>query len=430
MDWLVRYLPYCAPEAEVGAGETPEAGGGAPPPAAPREPGGEGRQPAAERRSIREELQANFDAAREPEKPAVERGERGRFKAKPKEGEEAAGAVAAAGEPGAEPAQAEPQAGAAEAPESPPAAAAAAAAAPAGWSKEAKAAWEGLPEPVRAAVAKREADVQRGVDQLKAGYAEIDRAIAPHDAAIRQHGHTRAQAIDQLFGWFRALASNPDAAFPALAKSFGVDLAKYVPAGVAAPGAGAAPAAGANGAAAGAGAQPEAASPAMQQYIDGLQAQMRAMQQQVEQRFGSLEQTFAQQNEAKTHEVLAAWAKDKPHFEEVRQTMSRLIASGEVPLKDGRVDLDGAYNKAVRLVDPVWEKIQADQEAARLAEQKKQADRLKAAQQAEVEKARKAGVSVTGGAPGAAGPAAAAPKGKGKSVRESLMEARAEVEGR
>jgi hypothetical protein len=424
MKWFntTMLTPLFAPETETGAAEPPEAGGGAPP---PETPAGEGRSPGAERRSIREELQANFDAAREPEKPAVERGEKGRFK---KRGEGEAGA-----EPGAEPGaaaaagEAAPEAQPGEAaitPEAPPATGAPAA--PAGWSKEAKAAWGELPEPVRAAVAKREADVQKGVDQLKAGYADIDRAIAPHDAAIRQHGHTRAQAIDQLFGWFRALASNPTQAFPALAKSFNLDLAQF--GASAAPAV--APAAGANGAAAPAAGQPEAASPAMQQYIDGINAQMRAMQQQVEQRFGTLEQTFAQQNEAKTHEVLAAWAKDKPHFEEVRQTMSRLIASGEVPLKEGRVDLDGAYETAIWAVPGVREKVLADQAKAAEAKRLADAKARQAAVQAEADKARKAGVSVTGGAPGAAGPAVAQPKGKGKSVRESLMEARAEVEGR
>jgi hypothetical protein len=416
MNWFDRYLPYYDSDAS-GAAEPPEAGG-APPPEAPaeREPG---RQPAAERRSIREELQANFDAAREPEKPATpERGERGRFKKK----EEEVTAAAAAGEPGAAPAQGEPQAGAEGVVEALPAAAVAA---PAGWSKEAKAAWEGLPEPVRVAVAKREADVQRGVDQLKAGYADIDRAIAPHDAAIRQHGHTRAQAIDQLFGWFRALASNPTQAFPALAKSFNIDLAQFAPAGAAAP---AASPAATNGAAAAG--QPEVVSPAVQEYINRLNAELNGLKQTVDQRFGTLEQTFAQQNEAKTHEVLAAWAKDKPHFEEVRQTMSRLIASGEVPLKEGRVDLDGAYDKAIWAVKEVREKVLADQAKAAEAKRLADAKAAQAAAQAAADKARRAGVSVTGGAPGAAGPAAAQPKAKGKSVRESLMEARAEVEGR
>jgi hypothetical protein len=421
MNWLDRYLP-CYDSDVSGAAEPPETGGGAPPPEAPV---GEGRQPAAERRSIREELQANFDAAREPEKPAApERGEKGRFKKRSGEGEASAepGAAAAAGEAPQEGASGE----AATTPEAPPATGAPAA--PAGWSKEAKAAWGELPEPVRAAVAKREADVQKGVDQLKAGYADIDRAISPHDAAIRQHGHTRAQAIDQLFGWFRALASNPTQAFPALAKSFNIDLAQFAQAGGAAPPQ--VPAAGANGAAAPAPGQPEAVSPAIQQYIDAMQARQQQLEAQINQRFGTLEQTFAQQNEAKTHEVLAAWAKDKPHFEEVRQTMSRLIASGEVPLKEGRVDLDGAYETAIWAVPGVREKVLADQAKAAEAKRAAAASARAAAVQAEADKARKAGVSVTGGAPGAAGPAVAQPKGKGKSVRESLMEARAEVEGR
>ena len=101
--------------------------------------------------------------------------------------------------------------------------------APAAWTKEAKEVWAQLPPAVQAAVVKREADVQKGVDELKQRYTDLDQALAPHVQAIRQHGHTPAQAVHQMFSWFQALTANPDAAFPALIKSFNYDPRRLVP---------------------------------------------------------------------------------------------------------------------------------------------------------------------------------------------------------
>src|SRR5258706_10186441 len=104
-------------------------------------------------------------------------------------------------------------------------------AAPAAWSKEAKAAFTHLPEHVKRAVVKREADVEKGIKNLKDSYKEIDEALAPYVPMIRQFQKTPGQAVAQLFSWFDALAKNPDEAFPALIKSYKYNpdamLAKY-----------------------------------------------------------------------------------------------------------------------------------------------------------------------------------------------------------
>jgi hypothetical protein len=45
----------------------------------------------------------------------------------------------------------------------------------------------------------------------------------------------------------------------------------------------------------------------------------------------------------------ADWGKDKPHYEEVRILMVEMIKKGTVPLlPDGKVNLDAAYNTAVK----------------------------------------------------------------------------------
>ena len=292
---------------------------------------------------------------------------------------------------------------------------------PEAFSKEAKAEWAKVPPTVQAAILKRETDTTKGVEELKNKYKDIDTALSPHMEAIRKHGHTQGQAISQLFGWFQALAGNPDVAFPALAKSFNYDLAKFAPKPAATPD----PAA----TAAAAGTQPAGTvSPEVQKYIDAVKAEVEQLKQAFGQELTGLKGTFQQQNEAKTNEILMSWAKDKPHFEAVRALMAQLIQSGAVPLKEGQVDLDGAYDRAIWANPEVRTLIQAEQLAAAEKERKAKADAALKKQQEEVTKARKAGVSVGGTAPGEGGITTATGKrGKGHSVRESSMAAREEL---
>jgi hypothetical protein len=91
-----------------------------------------------------------------------------------------------------------------------------------------------------------------------------------------------------------------------------------------------------------------------------------------------------------------------PHFETVRQTMDRLLKSGEA------TDLPTAYTKAVRLNDDIWEAEQkAKQDSAANAQQK--------VQQAQVGKAKATAVS-----PRTATPSADTGTGKAKGIRASI----------
>jgi hypothetical protein len=295
--------------------------------------------------------------------------------------------------------------------------------APEGWAKEAKAEWANLPPAVQAAVVKRETDMAKGVDDLKKKYSEIDQALQPRMDVIRRHGHTPAQAVNQLFAWFEALSANPIVAFPALAQSFRFDL-KNIP-GLAQ-----------------AQQQPAATQPqepaketkpedipvGVQTYVKGLEQKIAELQQGFTQQLGQLSSSFQQQSQAKTEEILANWAKDKPHFEDVRRTMAQLIASQTVPpLPNGAADLDRAYDMALWALPEVRAKIleeqrkaEADKAAAKVAAEKK-------AQQEQADKARRAAGSLSVGAPGSPAQPTGKAKGKSKSVRESIMEARAEL---
>ena len=94
------------------------------------------------------------------------------------------------------------------------------------WSKEERAIWNDLPEAARATINRREAASARGVHELRSRYQEIDTAVAPYSAVMKQNNVTAGQAINKLFAWHMELAGpNKVAAFRQLAQNFGVDLA-------------------------------------------------------------------------------------------------------------------------------------------------------------------------------------------------------------
>ncbi len=396
-------------------GGTPEPDEGAPPPA-PRENVPLNERPVdgpgSARGSIRKSLEDAAAAVRERDQPKDEKtGKFVRGKSRPAAGtteeEEPEPAPEPAPSEGAEPAPAPVEEPAPEPapPATPP---------PEGWSREAKAEWAKVPTAVQAAVTKREADVNKGVQELRQRYTDIDQALAPRMDIIRAHGHTPGQAVNQLFAWFEALSNNPKMAFPALAQSFRFDLKELLAGEAPAP----APVEG----------QPAGeVSPAVQAYIKSIEQKLGGMEQAIVQRFGALENTFAQQNQAKTEEILAHWAKDKPHYEEVRNLMAHLIGSGAVEaLPDGRADLDKAYDMALYANPDVRTRLLASQTQAAEKARKDREAAEKTAQQALADKARKTGISLSPAAPGAVA-AQGKPKGKGKSVKESLMESISEL---
>ena len=408
---LDRWNPVFAPDTEAGAAE-PAAEA---PPVPMNERPADG--PGSGRSEIRKELEKSIDTTRKAErgreatpkkyvstarKEAAEQGTAPAEEAAPAEGEEVAAA--------------EPEA---------------ASAAPEGWTKEAKAEWVNLPPQVQAAVTKREVDMAKGVEEIKKKYGEIDQALQPRMEVIRRHGHTPAQAVNQLFAWFEALGNNPQVAFPALAQSFKYDLRST-------PGlipqeliqlwqekqkAGQQP-----GQQPAAEAQPAGEIPVgVQKYIDEMRQELAGLKQGFTDQLGQLSNSFQQQSQAKTEEILANWSRGKPYFEEVRRTMSRLIASQEVPpLPNGAADLDKAYDMALWALPEIREKILAEQRQKADAELKAKQVAEQKAQQDQAAKARRAqGGSLSASAPGS--PALPAKGKKGKSVAESIRESIAEL---
>lgn len=301
-------------------------------------------------------------------------------------------------------------------------------AAPEAWPKEAKAEWANLPATVQAAIAKREVDGAKGVEQLKQSlkqFEPIAQVLQPRMESIRQFGHSPAEAVGQLFAWFDALGQDvervksgqPVVAFPLLAQSFGLDPKTLFGGAPAQPGTEKK-----------AEEQPAGDIPApVQQYITALEQKLGNMTKAIEQKFGALENTFATQREAQTQELIDAWAKDKPYFKDVKVMMGHLLASGQIPaLPNGAADLDTAYEQAVYANRDTRARMLEDQRKKAEADTKAKAEKERRAQQDQVNGARKAAVGLGPSSPGTTTPGTAQQKGK-KSVRESIMEAIDEV---
>ena len=196
---------------------------------------------------------------------------------------------------------------------------------PTAWTSAAKKEWERLPPAVKAAVAKREIDASRGVEQLKQKYAQEDAAWAKHEPVLRAHGASRAAAIENLLGWHNALARDPVRFFPELIKSMGPEVGQAL--------------------------LRHAQQLQAQQGSGGAQAQQtnggafdpRVVQQYVDQRVGTLENQMMEAQQARTNEILENWARGKKYYSRVRATMSDLLmphpTTGRaiVPLKNGAV---------------------------------------------------------------------------------------------
>lgn len=272
---------------------------------------------------------------------------------------------------------------------------------PGGWTAEAKQEWAKLSPAVQQAVLKRETEVSDGFKKFgeKARFAdELEAVIAPRRQFYSQTGRSDAEVVNQLWAWNEALLKNPTQAFPALAKLFGVNLQSPQTQPNQTPGAQS---------------QPDgqgASQPDISQYLNPIVS-----------RLNQYEEERRRESDQRTASEIQNWAKDKPHFDRVKVEMGRLMQAGLA------MDLDSAYRKAIRANDEVYADTQREEEAKR-AKDKADADlKAKEAAKAAAVKAKTASVSVRSSAP-IVGAATKGPP-KGKSVRETLMAARAEVSG-
>jgi hypothetical protein len=284
--------------------------------------------------------------------------------------------------------------------------------APASLPKEVTANWDKLPSNVRTYITKSHkelTDAKSAFGRREAQYREMDTVLAQYEPSIRQLGVTPAQTVDRLFQWMNALVGpRKKEALRQLANDFGIQLD----------------------------------NPQQQQEIDDNQQQQPQYQRdpEVDQVLNtvltevqSLKQQQVLVREQNAKNAVDTWAglqpdgsyKNKPHLPLVRQVMHGLVASGSVPLVDGRIDLDGAYEAACYAhpeVRALLEQEKAEARKAKVLEKKK-------AEEAAAVAAKKKAISIRPGAPAKPSDNLAKKSNGPISVRDSIRSAIQEAAG-
>lgn len=210
--------------------------------------------------------------------------------------------------------------------------------APSSWRKEAQELYGKLPQEfqlLQEEVERREADFHKGIESYKskAQFADaMERVISPHMQTLQSLGVTPDVAVHHLLEADRVLRySRPDqkrAYLQQLARSYGIDL----------------------------GQQPEG-EPSYQPSTDPrVDAVINYLRQQ--------EAMRQQQEVAQLNSELSTFAKDKPHFEAVRNHMAGLLQAGVAK------SLQDAYDMAIYASPDIRAQVLAQQQAE--ADQRRQ----------------------------------------------------------
>lgn len=283
-------------------------------------------------------------------------------------------------------------------------------------SKEFRDNWTKLPPELRAAtnkLAKEASDLKAATGRMQAQYRDLDAAIAPYSQAIQQFGQTPAATVSRLFQWMDALSGQHKvAAFKQLARDFGINLDTPVDNN----------------------SSQQQYQPNNQQQAPNVLEQVAPVLQQYKQEIDNLKSANARSSQQATDNIVNNWAglkpdgtyESKPYFNEVRQIMASYIQNGIVPLNNGNIDLDAAYEMACRAHPQVFEIIQEDQLRARqeAAAAKAKADKAKLAAK------KSANVGLKPSAPSIPTSNTVSKKranGEFPSARESIMNAIQEV---
>lgn len=242
---------------------------------------------------------------------------------------------------------------------------------PPSWSVKSKAAWEQLPDHIRADILKRESEVNNGFAVLR-DY----RDLKPYAEMAKQHGTTIKDALDNYVGIENLLRRDMGAGLRQICQNFGLDQQQTASLFSQLAG-GAQPAANQNAAQ---GDDPLAAI--LQPFLTPLTQELATLRQQVSER-EKAHQTAAEHTLMQSIEAFAANPANR-FYPELQDTMIRMFETGFVPLTGNHAaDLKAAYDAAANLVPEVREA---------LIEQRIQASR----QTGQVEKAKAASRSMSG----------------------------------
>jgi len=216
---------------------------------------------------------------------------------------------------------------------------------PSSWKKDYEEDWGKLDPRIQDYIQQREADYAKGVSTYKNQWdmaAPLMEAIQPFSSMLQQNNLNPAQWISSLGNAHQTLVyGSPEQKlqmFQQLANDYGVNL----------------------GAVTGqTGYDPQFSS--LAQELNQIKNQWSSFQQQQE----AMEQT-------QLRSEIDSFKEDKPYFEEVREVMAGLLQSGMAD------DLQSAYDKAIRLNDDVFQRVNAEQAAKSEAAQREKVAAAKA----------------------------------------------------
>lgn len=280
------------------------------------------------------------------------------------------------------------------------------------WKTKGKSTWDKLDKESQQAILEREKEVSNGfaqVSQRLKSLEEVEKVLAPRAQTIQQFGVSQAQVVDRLFQWMEALGHpNPavkSQAFKNLAQNFGLNLEQLTP---------------------------------KQQENSEQQVNNNSNQdpnnppqwfgeftQQVQSEIGTLKQTLDSQKQAAADAFVANWAKDKKYYNDVRQLMGQLLSSGAIPMKGDQLDLDGAYETAIKIHPQVAAQVQQEIAEKAKADAKAKSEQEAKERAAKLASAKRAGSGLKPAAPFAPVNNSSKANGKSKpvSVRDSLKAA-------
>jgi hypothetical protein len=197
---------------------------------------------------------------------------------------------------------------------------------PSSWKKDYEEHWGKLDPTLQDYIQQREADYAKGVSTYKNQWdmaAPIVEAIRPFEQVLQQNNIAPAQWISQLGNAHAKLVyGSPEQKlqmFAQLANDYGVNLGQLTG----------------------------------QTGYDPQFSQLAQELNQIKNQWTSFQSQQEMAEQAQLQNEIASFKDDKPYFEEVRETMAGLLQSGMAN------DLQSAYDKAIRLNDDVFQKVNA-----------------------------------------------------------------------
>ena len=201
---------------------------------------------------------------------------------------------------------------------------------PSSWKKDYEEHWGKLDPTLQDYIQQREADYAKGVSTYKNQWdmaAPIVEAIRPFEPLLRQYGVAPQQWVTQLGNAHAQLVTGtPEQkmhVFQQLANDYGINL----------------------GAVSG------------QQGYDPQFSQLAQELNQIKNQWGQFQSQQEMMEQAQLQNEISSFKDDKPYFEDVRETMAGLLQNGMAH------DLQSAYEKAIRLNDDVFQRVQSEQSA-------------------------------------------------------------------